>query len=138
MSYTPARRLATTVSVVEPFYTDVALGLLEPASHHHIQAYDAVSVTVCTFAGGLTPASVKGGSYCAYLVKGSPFITTRYTKATPKISGGNKANPSAHTTHHTHIRVEQRTWTPATTTNKASNGPLPAPRPAVHLHADEP
>ena len=77
VSYSAAKVRVSSVSIVQAFSGDVTLKTQERIQYHHVRSYDPFSVTMCLY--------ISGGSMCAPLVKGSPFITAKYFNATPTV-----------------------------------------------------
>jgi endo-1,3(4)-beta-glucanase len=77
VSYGPTRRVVTNKAITDPFDVDIQFTSLEPYNTHNIIKHDNFSVTMKYNMG------TAGGSYTAYLVKGSPYVTILYEQSTP-------------------------------------------------------
>jgi len=79
--YPASYRKTTMEYMADAFQADVIISTTEAYLTHHIEGYDHFSVS-------LIFETAHAGSYRLYLVKGSPYITTEFFKATPIINMG--------------------------------------------------
>jgi endo-1,3(4)-beta-glucanase len=78
ISYGPTRRSVTNKWIRDVFDIDLQVSTVQPYSNRGVSTYDEISVTMSY--------DVAGGSFKAFLVKGSPFLTILFQGSTPLIS----------------------------------------------------
>lgn len=78
ISYGPTRRTVTNKWIRDTFDVDLQISTIQPYANRGILSYDELSVTM--------NYDVSGGSYKAYFIKGSPFITILFQSSTPIIT----------------------------------------------------
>jgi endo-1,3(4)-beta-glucanase len=78
ISYGPTRRSVTNKWIRDTFDVDLQISTVQPYTNRGVSSYDEISVTMSY--------DVSGGSYKAFLVKGSPFLTITFQGSTPTIT----------------------------------------------------
>ena len=77
-SYPPLYRQVDKISIRDTFNPDLTFDTTEDTTKRHIMAFDSLSVTTRFFLQ-------SGGYWESYLVQGSPYVTIKYSAATPVI-----------------------------------------------------
>jgi endo-1,3(4)-beta-glucanase len=85
LSYGPTRRSVTNKWIRDIFDVDLQISTVQTYTSRGVSAYDEISVTMSY--------DVAGGTFKAFLVKGSPFVTISFQGSTPLIS-----SPTMHIT----------------------------------------
>lgn len=87
ISYGPTRRVVTDRSIIDPFDIDLQVASWEEFSDKMVEKYDNVSVTMkYQVATAMSNDQQQPSSFKTHLVKGDPFVTIVYDRATPVVS----------------------------------------------------
>jgi endo-1,3(4)-beta-glucanase len=78
ISFGPTRRSVTNKWIRDTFDVDLQISTVQPYMNRGVASYDELSVTMSY--------DVSGGSYKAFLIKGSPFLTVSFQGSTPIIT----------------------------------------------------